>query len=96
MGKFIPVEPKKWAEMVKAMAENDRLKAEVERLTKHEDDTCRHYIMRLLLESQNARFKAEVERLTKAGDLLEKRYFEYAAPDDAVEAWHAAKKGGQP
>ena len=31
MGKFIPVEPEKWAEMVKAMAENDRLKAEVAR-----------------------------------------------------------------
>jgi predicted nucleic acid-binding Zn-ribbon protein len=33
VGKFIPVEPEKWAEMVKAMAENARLKAEVERLT---------------------------------------------------------------
>ena len=33
MGKFIPVEPEKWAEMVKAMAENASLKAEVERLT---------------------------------------------------------------
>ena len=33
MGKFIPVEPEKWAEMVKAQAENARLKAEVERLT---------------------------------------------------------------
>jgi hypothetical protein len=33
VGKFIPVEPEKWAEMVKAMAENARLKTEVERLT---------------------------------------------------------------
>ena len=33
MGKFIPVEPEKWAEMVKAQAEVARLKAEVERLT---------------------------------------------------------------
>jgi chromosome segregation ATPase len=33
MSKFIPVEPEKWAEMVKAQAENARLKAEVERLT---------------------------------------------------------------
>jgi len=39
MSRFIPVEPEKWAEMVKAMAENrllkaenNRLKAEVERL----------------------------------------------------------------
>jgi chromosome segregation ATPase len=32
VGKFIPVEPEKWAEMVKAQAENARLKAEVEGL----------------------------------------------------------------
>ncbi len=37
MGKFIPVEPEKWAKMVKAMAENARLKAEVDRLTKAGD-----------------------------------------------------------
>ena len=34
MSKYIPVEPEKWAEMVKAMAEVVRLKAEVERLNK--------------------------------------------------------------
>ena len=39
MGKFIPVEPEKWAEMVKAQAENARLKAEVERLTKELENT---------------------------------------------------------
>jgi hypothetical protein len=33
VGKFIPVEPEKWAEMVKAQAEVARLKAEVESLT---------------------------------------------------------------
>jgi hypothetical protein len=37
VGKFIPVEPEKWAEMVKAWAEVARLKAEVERLTKAGD-----------------------------------------------------------
>ena len=36
MGKFIPVEPEKWAEMVKAMAEVARLKAEVDRLAMSE------------------------------------------------------------
>ena len=47
MSKFIPVEPEKWAEMVKAQAEVARLKAEVERLTKAGDDlaflACFHY-----------------------------------------------------
>ena len=32
MGKFIPVKPEKWAKMVKAMAENARLKAELARM----------------------------------------------------------------
>lgn len=32
--KYIPVEPEKWAEMVKTMEENVRLKAEIERLKK--------------------------------------------------------------
>ena len=32
MSRFIPVEPEKWAEMVKALAENNRLKAENARL----------------------------------------------------------------
>jgi hypothetical protein len=43
MGKYIPVEPEKWAEMVKAMAEVTRLKAEVERLTKAGDAICAAY-----------------------------------------------------
>jgi hypothetical protein len=37
MSRFIPVEPEKWGEMVKAMAEVTRLKAEVERLRKAGD-----------------------------------------------------------
>lgn len=32
MSKYIPVEPEKWAEMVKAIAENRLLKLEIERL----------------------------------------------------------------
>jgi hypothetical protein len=37
MNKFIPVDPDKWAEMVLALSEVTRLKAEVERLTKAGD-----------------------------------------------------------
>jgi cell division protein FtsB len=50
--------------------------------------------IKYIVES-HARLKAEVERLTKAGDELEKRYFEYATPDDAVKEWNAAKEGKQ-
>ena len=38
MGKYIPVEPEKWAEMVKALSEVKRLQAEVERLRKVGDE----------------------------------------------------------
>jgi len=37
VGKFIPVEPEKWAEMVKALSEVKRLQAENERLRKAGD-----------------------------------------------------------
>jgi hypothetical protein len=53
------------------------LKAEVERLSKHDDGDCRHFIMRTLLESQNtflnARVEAQrrrIEGLREAGDGL--------------------------
>jgi len=70
VGKFIPVEPEKWAEMVKAMAENARLKAEVERLnTGIQPEGSNDAVGRavnVLLEKQKeiANLKAEVERLT--------------------------------
>ena len=38
---YIMVEPQKWSEMVKAMEENARLKAEVERLRKAGDAMAR-------------------------------------------------------
>jgi predicted RNase H-like nuclease (RuvC/YqgF family) len=60
VGKFIPVEPEKWAEMVKAQAEVARLKAEVERLNNESDilqKCCEHQKNRI------ERLKAEVEHL---------------------------------
>ena len=42
MGKYIPVEPEKWAEMVKALSEVKRLQAENERLRKAGDELAKH------------------------------------------------------
>jgi len=50
-------------EIEKLQIENDRLKAEVERLTAF---TTRTIIPNEELEAENARLKAEVERLTDA------------------------------
>jgi len=81
-------------------AEIARLKAEVERLTKHDDNTCRHFIMRTLLESQNTFLNARVERLTKAGDAMANNIPFYADVDISAETlrqftdkWLAAKEG---
>ena len=132
MGKFIPVEPEKWAEMVKAQAEvarlehlvnywkveaetdnarwlrvleeNDRLKAEVERLNNESDilqKCCEHQKNRI------ERLKAEVEQLTRAGDAMEMTLqadfngcpYEPTIVREAMIYWrnskNAAKKGGQ-
>ena len=60
MAKFIPVEPEKWAEMVKAQAEVARLEHLVN-YWKVEAETDNARWLRVLEE--NARLKAEVERL---------------------------------
>jgi hypothetical protein len=59
MSRFIPVEPEKWAEMVKAWSENADLKAQIERMT-----DCK---------AQADRFKAEVERLKADNEQLQAR-----------------------
>jgi hypothetical protein len=51
MSKFIPVNPEKWGEMVKAWAENARLKAQVERLTKAGDAVALDYAERIEIEA---------------------------------------------
>jgi uncharacterized small protein (DUF1192 family) len=87
VGKFIPVEPEKWAEMVKAQAEVARLEA----LTAEMDKTIN------ASQAECRRLKAEVERLTKAGDAMADSIngdYNYSLP--CIEAWEAAKKGGQP
>jgi len=109
MSKFIPVNPEKWAEMVKAWADLprwkeicDELDAECTRI-KDENARLRSFCTRTIipnidLEAENARLKAEVERLTKAGDAM---LAEWASGDEkdaqnflkALVIWNAAKKG---
>lgn len=75
MGNFIPVEPEKWAEMVKALAAVERLKAEVERLTAQVsyDNRTQLHVDKLAAEFTQyevEKLRAEVERLREAGDDL--------------------------
>ena len=97
MAKFIPVEPEKWAEMVKAQAEVARLEA----LTSEMDKTIN------ASQAECRRLKAEVERLTEAGDVLYNSMMEIGCNEMAdnfqhdawfgsMKAWNAVKKGGQP
>ena len=85
MGKFIPVEPEKWAEMVKAQAEVARLKAEVEQLTK----------------AVKFNFHGGDQLLAELSKLLtaHRHYCDINAIDYSKmekDALNAAKKGGQP
>lgn len=68
MGKYIPVEPEKWGEMVKAMAEVTRLKAEVERLTKAHSDALADF---WAIHKGYFDLKSEVERLRNLGIKLD-------------------------
>lgn len=88
MGKFIPVEPEKWAEMVKALAENARLKAEVEELTHDANEADQQYEHAI---SRVRRLEAEVERLRKAGDWM----CGLLRFDFVTKEWNAAKEGKQ-
>jgi cell division protein FtsB len=74
-------------EIEKLQIENDRLKAEVERLTAF---TTRTII-------PNEELQAQVERLTKAGDQLSADVLFVFGENKDVDDWLAAKEGkGQP
>ena len=83
MSKYIPVDPEKWAEMVKAMAENRLLKAEVERLR------ASSFVTAVPVE--------QYERLIKAGDAMACHLVCSDLPNDVcgdlMKNWHAAKDG---
>ena len=89
MGKYIPVDPEKWAEMVKAMAENRLLKSEVERLKNNCDYLDRELDREI---EKTAMLCGQVERLRKAGDAM----CDLLGPSYAVRQWQAAKEGKQP
>ena len=109
MGKFIPVEPEKWGEMVQASAENPRLKAltaEMDKTINASQAECRRLkaeVERLKSEPEHLIFLLNEsylknERLTKAGDALENWIaWECESPVGTAErfrdAWNAAKEG---
>ena len=101
MGKFIPVEPEKWAEMVKAaalvaemdktinasQAECRRLKAEVERLREAGDDLVRH------IDWRNVVFTASTAFTFR--EVIPDCRCSLHNFDKVIEAWNAAKEGKQ-
>ena len=85
MAKFIPVEPEKWAEMVKAQAEVARLEA----LTSEMDKTIN------ASQAECRRLKAEVERLADEVGLMNQLWQKYLTPEIRKAMVKEAKKGGQ-
>jgi hypothetical protein len=112
MGRFIPVDPEKWAAMVIAQSDLvrykeicDELDAECTRL-KDENARLRSFCTRTIipnidLEKEVTRLKAEVERLTKAGDAMADDLLKEFGRKEMLkyqpyQDWLAAKEGKQP
>jgi len=87
MSRFIPVDPEKWGEMVKAMAENARLKAELARLR------ASSFVTAVPVE--------QYERVVKAGDAVsicleaywKGKPYHVSMTIECFDAWNAAKEG---
>jgi len=84
---------------------NKALEAEVERLTERNQfleqiDSYLQEGINMANEERCIQLEAQVERLTKAGDAMAKEWVNceslYHGNKDFIEAWNAAKKGGQP
>ena len=91
--------------LVDLSAENERLKAEVERLTALVESNLNSSKVAMgkadaMLHERDS-LKAEVERLRKAGDAMQKRLiflhdrWDSDEPNIESDAWHAAKEGKQ-
>ncbi len=99
MGKFIPVEPEKWAEMVRAQSEVERLKVEVERLTIALDNLDKKETRVIWIA---VRLKSKVKELTIAGDDLVTLVdamdvvMDMDRDHPEVAAWNKAKKERKP
>jgi hypothetical protein len=92
MGKFIPVDPDRWAELVKAAGERDALVVEVRRLDAEVARLTDFKAKADQSEVENARLKAEVERLTKAGDAIYQSFDQFGQVDaTTLKGWNAAK-----
>jgi hypothetical protein len=78
-------------------AENARLKAEVERLKKFNDEAMAHIAKEERKSSERLEMEqAHVERLTKAGDTIIQILCKYVPPTGAKYAlmdWRDAKEG---
>lgn len=85
MSKFIPVEPNKWADMVRAQSEVLHLRR----------DAVHSANLIGGLQEENANLKAEVERLREAGDYIEValRGMMGNYPRSLAEGWKEAKEG---
>jgi hypothetical protein len=84
------------SDILKVLAENARLKAEVEELKSQPDPLTAYLYADTLRRDDIKTLKAHIERLTKAGDALAE-----AVGDPTVDwppreaAWNAAKEGKQ-
>ena len=77
------------------LAENDRLKAEVEEARKISGEGMSVTLdLNNQLCAENARLQAEVERLTKAGDAMAEQ-LDGLSFDSVWDFWNAAKEGKQ-
>jgi len=99
MSKFIPVDPDKWAEMVRAWADLPRWKEMCDEL----DARCNE------LKAENQRLREssfvtavpshQYERVVMAGDAMAKDLPQFGSVKEwnaAKNGWEAAKEGKQP